>query len=281
MRHQPTARERLWQTPRRPTRGGANMLAARGEHEKYHGVICGWCGCGLNAYMIRLGLSRRRGGAAFTATSELTHGQALEMSQARPRHSGEAQMMRMGRRENWERREKRGACKGRKREGGERRGSRRGGLTGGGPIGRRGVGGWGGGGRGGRESRAAGPRLTEGSHLPLQPWPGRGVAPAHWGRWHQAAAHFVVHLFGRLRARWGRGKAVQRPLPVIWRPVSVTACRYGLNIAGPAEFDAQRARADRAQQWDNKCSTLLRRLSWGTRARPLVLDLFSGAGGVS
>ena len=137
------------------------------------------------------------------------------------------------------------------------------------------------GGRGGRESRAAGPRLTEGSHLPLQPWPGRGVAPAHWGRWHQAAAHFVVHLFGRLRARWGRGKAVQRPLPVIWRPVSVTACRYGLNNAGPAEFDAQRARADRAQQWDNKCSTLLRRLSWGTRARPLVLDLFSGAGGVS
>ena len=171
-----------------------------------------------------------------------------------------------------------GSMQGEEEGRGREEGSSRGGAHGRGANWEEGRGRIGRGGGGGGENPA--PQLTQGSHLPLQPWPGRGVAPAHWRRWHHTAAHFIGHVFGRLIARWGRGKAVEHPLPVIWRPVlALTACRYGLNTAGPAEFDAQRARADRAQQWDKNCSTLLQRLSSG--ARPLVLDLFSGAGGVS
>ena len=82
-------------------------------------------------------------------------------------------------------------------------GSREGGQLGGGA-------GEDGEGRGGGGENPA-PQLTQGLHLPLQPWPGRGVAPPHWGRWHHAAAHFIVHAVGRLRTR--RGVARQWSVP--------------------------------------------------------------------
>jgi hypothetical protein len=65
--------------------------------------------------------------------------------------------------------------------GGEERKQKGGGSQEGGQLG---GGGWKDGEGGGEGGENPAPRLTQGSHLPLQPWPGRGVAPAHWGRRH-------------------------------------------------------------------------------------------------
>ena len=88
----------------------------------------------------------------------------------------------------------------------------------------------------------------------------------------------VCHLFDRLRSRWSY-RSVRRRWPLFWRPVVLCRCAYGLNSATESEFRAQRALAEQSLQWDRKHVDLLRRLESGSR--PLVLDLFCAAGGVS
>ena len=103
--------------------------------------------------------------------------------------------------------------------------------------------------------------------------------PLDWDARRQAAGRFLVHMFSRLRARF-RGPSTRLRWTAVWRPVVSCRCAYGLNLARPEEFEAQKTRAARCQDWDRELVRLLRRLESG-RA-PLVLDLFCGAGlGVS
>ena len=131
----------------------------------------------------------------------------------------------------------------------------------------------------GEEERGGEEKESRRRSLPLEEWPGRGSEPPQWDRWQWGSAKFLVHVFTRLRRRWQIGRGMPRPVPAVWRPVPVTACRYGLDLATDEEFAAQCRRAERAQGWDARCVTLLKRLSSG--ATPVVLDLFCCAGGVS
>ena len=134
-------------------------------------------------------------------------------------------------------------------------------------------------GEAGQEERGGEEKGSRRRSLPLEEWPGRGSEPPQWDRWQWGSAKLLVHVFNRLRRRWQTGRGMPRPAPAVWRPVPVTACRYGLDLASDEEFAAQRRRAERAQAWDARCVTLLKRLSSG--ATPVVLDLFCCAGGVS
>jgi len=93
-----------------------------------------------------------------------------------------------------------------------------------------------------------------------------------------AAARFLGHVFSRLRGSFPLWRPGQR-MPAVYRPVPHCRCRYGLDLAPRAEFEAQSQLAAQLLDWEREHIELLRRLESG-RA-PLMLDLFCGAGGVS
>ena len=122
-----------------------------------------------------------------------------------------------------------------------------------------------------------GRRLVYPLSMETSPSQRAGRWPPEWSAAWLAAGRFLVHIFDRLRARWGRGGL--SPFPRVWRPSIKSRCGYGTNLAPAAEFEDQAARARQVFDWDRSQAHLLKRLESGRT--PLVLDLFCCAGGVS
>ena len=99
-----------------------------------------------------------------------------------------------------------------------------------------------------------------------------------WSERMTAAARFIAHVFTRLRHRWCAGLGRIR-WPCVWRPVVISRCCNGLNLAPRCEFEEQARLAETVFDWDREHVRLLRRLDSGSQ--PLILDLFCAAGGVS
>ena len=103
----------------------------------------------------------------------------------------------------------------------------------------------------------------------------------HWPREAEAAARRIQHIVRRTRSRWPHGwdRSVSSSRPAIWREVRAPRCRFGLNLARPAEFVPQAERYGAAVRWYAQYVSLLRRLESGRT--PMILELFCGAGGSS
>lgn len=111
-----------------------------------------------------------------------------------------------------------------------------------------------------------------------RPSGGDAAWPRSWPRQKVSAARVIVHVFTRLRRRWPLAALRSGAFPAVWRPEKRTLCAYGLNLAADDEFVAQRERAQRVFDWD---LAQARELARRDGKRPLVLDLFCCAGGVS
>ena len=138
-------------------------------------------------------------------------------------------------------------------------------------------------------------RMTRAA-IALQSWARRSIISSDrksrpglewWGRVQskryghlEPHVRFLQYVFRESRRRspgcWRRGGLAD--LGVL-TPHDPTRCRGGLTLAGKADFDAQKARAESMLSWYDQYVSILRRVNSGDS--PSILHLFGGGGGSS